>query len=87
MWSRLRESSTHQGASHAAKPTYFPAYLYLAKFNHVHTHLEPLYLERLVPDDGTAELEIVALANPEEPLRVSLHIRRDSAAPDEYRAI
>ena len=29
-WDRLREWSRHQGASHATKPTYFPAYLYIS---------------------------------------------------------
>ena len=50
---------------------------------HTHTHLVPLYLERLVSNDGTAKLEIVALANPEEPLRVALHVRRNTATPSE----
>ena len=52
------------------------------------TNLVPLNLERLVPDDGTAELEIVALADTEEPLRVPLHVRRHAnAAPAKYRSV
>ena len=49
---------------------------------HTHplTHLVPLYLERLIPDDGTAELEVVSLADPKEPLRVPFDVRRDPAA-------
>ena len=31
-WARSRESSKHQGASHATYPTYFPAYLYISAF-------------------------------------------------------